>query len=51
MVHEPVTAALWKEHLEGKIRIGLRPEVDNTCKWGCIDVDPENYKDYSEKNT
>lgn len=49
MVHEPVTAALWKEHLEGKIRIGLRPEVDNTCKWGCIDVDPENYKDYSEK--
>ena len=48
-VHEPVTEEVWKQHLEGKIRLGLRPEIDNNCLWGCIDVDPNNYKDYSEK--
>jgi hypothetical protein len=48
-VHEPVTEEVWKQHLEGKIRLGLRPEIDNNCWWGCIDVDPNNYKDYSEK--
>jgi len=48
-VHESVTEDIWKQHLEGKIRLGLKPEVDGLCKWGCIDVDPNNYKDYSEK--
>ena len=48
-VHEPVTEEVWKQHLEGKIRLGLKPETDDQCKWGCIDVDPNNYKDYSEK--
>lgn len=48
-VHEPVTSDIWRLHLEGKLRLGLRPEIDGKCKWGCIDVDPNNYKDYSEK--
>ena len=49
-LHEPVTSALWQEHLEGKYVIGLRPEREDKIKWGCIDVDPQNYKDYSSKN-
>jgi len=48
-VHEPVTLKIWKEHLEGKKRIGIKPEKDNLCKWGCIDVDPHNYKNYNQK--
>jgi len=48
-VHESVTSDLWKLHLDGKIRLGLRPEIGDKCKWACIDVDPTNYKDYSEK--
>ena len=35
-VHEPVTLKLWKDHLEGKQRIGIKPEKDDVCKWGCI---------------
>ena len=48
-VHEPVTASVWKKHLSGEIRLGLKPEINGECKWACIDVDPNNYKDYSEK--
>ena len=48
-VHEPVTLKLWKDHLEGKQRIGIKPEKDDVCKWGCIDIDPQSYKDYSQK--
>ena len=48
-VHEPVTSDIWKLHLEGKLRLGLRPEINDKCRWACIDVDPSNYKSYSEK--
>ncbi len=49
-VHAPVSKQIWKEHLEGSTRIGIKPETDNdTCKWGCIDIDPHNYKDYNQK--
>ena len=48
-IHEPVTSKLWKDHLEGKQRIGIKPERDDKCRWGCIDVDPHNYKDYNQK--
>ena len=48
-LHEPVTADLWKDHIEGKYVIGIRPEKEDLCKWGCIDIDPQNYKDYSSK--
>lgn len=48
-LHEPVTEDLWKGHLEGKYVMGLRPEREGKMKWGCIDVDPQSYKDYSSK--
>ena len=48
-IHEPVTESLWKHHLDGSIRIGIKPEKNGKCVWGCIDVDPHNYKSYSEK--
>jgi len=48
-VHEPVTASIWKQHLDGKIGIGIRPEHEGNCKWSCIDVDPANYKEYNQK--
>ena len=48
-VKETLTAKHWKEHLDGKMRIGIRPEIGEQCLWGCIDVDPNNYKDYNQK--
>ena len=48
-VHEPVTLKLWKDHLDGKQRIGIKPEKDDVVKWGCIDIDPHNYKEYNQK--
>ena len=48
-VHEPVTLKLWKDHLEGAQRIGIKPENGDVVKWGCIDIDPQNYKGFSEK--
>jgi len=48
-LHEPVTEDLWKGHLDGKYVMGLRPEREGKMKWGCIDVDPQSYKDYSSK--
>ena len=48
-VHEPLTLDLWKKHLEGSVRIGIKPERDTKCKWACIDIDPHNYKDYNQK--
>ena len=48
-VHEPVTLQLWKNHLSGTQRIGIKPEKGNVVKWGCIDIDPQNYKGFSEK--
>ena len=39
-LQEPLTLDLWKQHLAGKISIGVVPlKDDETCKWGCIDVD------------
>ena len=48
-IDEPVTTDLWQNHLDGKQIIGIRPEFNEKCKWGCIDIDPADYKDYSEK--
>mgnify|MGYP003145425265 CR=1 FL=1 len=48
-LQQKVTAKVWERHLEGKTRIGLRPEKDEKAKWGCIDVDPSTYKNYSSK--
>lgn len=39
-VREPVTLELWMDHLEGTHPLGIIPtRRDNTCVWGCIDVD------------
>jgi hypothetical protein len=48
-VHEPLTGNVWSDHIKGKLRIGVLPEKEDLVKWGCIDVDPRNYKDYSQK--
>ena len=48
-VHSPVTKEVWVKHLKGQLRLGLKPEIDGQCKWACIDIDPNSYKDYSEK--
>ena len=45
-VHEPVTLQLWKNHLTGAQRIGIKQEKGNVVKWGCIDIDPQNYKGF-----
>jgi len=46
---KPVTESLWQTHLDGKQRIGIFPIHEDKIKWGCIDIDPRNYKDYSSK--
>jgi hypothetical protein len=36
----PVTKELFQKHLNGEINLGVIPITqDNTCFWGCIDVD------------
>ena len=47
--HAPVTEELWKDHVEGKHQIGIRPENGDKLKWSCIDIDPANYKEYTSK--
>jgi len=39
-LQEPLTVDVWQQHLEGEISIGVVPlKDDETCQWGCIDVD------------
>jgi len=39
-LQEPLTLDLWESHLKGDTSIGVIPLTDDeTCKWGCIDVD------------
>ena len=36
----PLTQELFQKHLNGEINLGVIPiRQDNTCIWGCIDVD------------
>ena len=36
----PVTDELFQKHLNGEINLGIIPiRSDNSCIWGCIDVD------------
>lgn len=47
-IREPVSVALWSEHLAGTNSIGIVPiRTDETCSWGCIDVDvyPVDHKE------
>ena len=39
-LQEPLTVELWQQHLSGEVSIGVIPlKDDETCKWGCIDID------------
>ena len=48
-LHEPVTEDIWENHINGIKRIGIRSEKGDQAKWGCIDIDPRNYSNYSSK--
>ena len=38
----------YQQHIDGKISIGIQPcTKDGKASFGCIDVDPENYKDFN----
>jgi hypothetical protein len=40
LVRQPRTMDLWVKHLQGTFGIGIIPiNEDNSCKWGCIDID------------
>lgn len=48
-VHELVTDELWEQHLLGLNGLGIIPiRDDNSCYWGCIDVDVYVGLDYVE---
>ncbi len=53
IIREPRNTALWEGHLSGKGRsVGIIPiNEDNSCVWGCIDVDqyPLDHKVLIEK--
>lgn len=53
IVKQPRTMKLWEGHLSGKgIGIGIIPiNAENSCKWGCIDIDqyPLDHKLLIEK--
>lgn len=40
VLREPATVAMWAEHLNGGVGLGIIPiRSDNTCQWGAIDID------------
>ena len=42
-----ITSTHYQEHLDGKISIGIQPCTrEGKVSFGCIDVDPANYKDF-----
>ena len=45
IVRKPVTDDLWENHLKGEgPALGIIPITeDNSCKWGCIDIDEYNF--------
>jgi len=53
VVRKPPTDDLWEKHLEGvEPSLGIIPiRADNTCIWGCIDIDqyPIDHKGLVEK--
>ena len=39
-LQEPLSLVQWQQHLNGELSLGVIPITDEeTCKWGCIDVD------------
>lgn len=51
-IREPVTDLVWKEHVEGKVGLGIVPiDENNKVHWAVIDIDVYdlNYKEFLEK--
>ena len=47
----PITQGDYKDHIEGKISIGIQPcRLDKTAQFGCIDIDPKNYSTFKIQN-
>ena len=47
----PVTEEDYKNHIAGNISIGIQPcSIDGTARFGCIDIDPKNYKGFKIEN-
>ena len=39
-LQEPLSLVRWQQHLDGEVSLGVIPlKDDETCQWGCIDVD------------
>ena len=45
IVRQNVSDDLWEKHLQGEgPALGIIPITeDNTCRWGCIDIDEYNF--------
>ena len=43
----PITQGDYKDHIEGKISIGIQPcRLDKTVQFGCIDIDSKDYSSF-----
>lgn len=52
VVHQPYTAELWQDHLDGQSGLGVIPITDEAkCNWGAIDIDtyPLDLNELEEK--
>jgi len=48
---QPITAFDYKNHIDGKISIGIQPcRLDKTAQFGCIDIDPKDYSKFKVEN-
>ena len=44
----PITQGDYKDHIEGKISIGIQPcRLDKTVQFGCIDIDSKDYSNFN----
>ena len=44
----PITQGDYKDHIEGKISIGIQPcRLDKTVQFGCIDIDAKDYSNFN----
>ena len=49
---EELTDEIYKQHIEGKLSIGIQPCTENALvKFGVIDIDPKDYEDFNKKIT
>ena len=48
---EELTDEIYKQHIEGKLSIGIQPCTENALvKFGVIDIDPKDYEDFNKKD-